>query len=300
MSSLPNLLKSSSRNGKRNGNATDAGAVSPGIEARDTAYLRGRAEFDSVFSDLAKGKRNWQLIAFGAMGVSAVLAIGLTTVATQSRITPYVVEVDKLGRAQAFGPAERLRLTDQRVVTSELAGFIRDIRSVVADPAAQADLVRQAYAFVAESAAPFLNGYFSAPSNDPRLLGRDVTRLVEVSGVLPVPGAAPGTETWKVSWTETTLPRSGGGQPITSAWEGYLTTRTVPPTTADHIAVNPLGLYVTSINWTQLSTPTSISTQQSGTPQAVSPAVSAGAVPGDVKANAGAAPGAPAAAGVTP
>lgn len=251
--SISNVFRHSSRNGKRDPNGTNADrAVSGGSRSPDSPYLRGRAEFDSVFSDLAKGKRNWQLIAFGAMGVSAVLAIGLTTLATQSRITPYVVEVDKLGRAQEFGPAERLNLTDQRVVTSELAGFVRDIRSVVADPAAQADIVRQAYAFVAESAAPFLNAYFSAPANDPRVLGRDVTRLVEVSGVLPVPGAAPGTQTWKVSWTETTLPRAGG-QPTVSAWEGYFTTRTVPPTTADRITVNPLGLYVTSINWTQLA-----------------------------------------------
>ena len=136
--SLANLLMPSSQNGGRDGNRKAGRSVPLGDETRapDTAYLRGRAEFDSVFSDLAKGKRNWQLIAFGAVGVSAVLAIGLTTVATQSRITPYVVEVDKLGRAQSFGPAERLTLTDQRVVTSELAGFVRDIRSVVADPAA--------------------------------------------------------------------------------------------------------------------------------------------------------------------
>lgn len=287
--SLPNLLRRSSRNGKghdaHDHDVHDVVPMSPLASGRlsDAAYLRGRAEFDSVFSDLAKGKRNWQLIAFTAMGVSLVLALGLTTLATQARITPYVVEVDKLGRAQSFGPAERLAVTDQRVVTSELAGFVRDIRSVVADPAAQADLVRHAYAFVAESAAPFLNTYFSTPANDPRLLGRDVTRLVEISGVLPVPGSAPGTQTWKVNWTETTLPRSGGGQPITAAWEGYFTTRTAPPTTADRIAVNPLGLYVTSINWTQLSvatpTPTSADASTGASEAPAASALHAGVTP---------------------
>src|SRR3979409_1904430 len=34
----------------------------------EAAYIRGRAEFASVFGDLAKGKRNWQLAAFGALG----------------------------------------------------------------------------------------------------------------------------------------------------------------------------------------------------------------------------------------
>lgn len=236
-------------------------------------HLRGRAEFDSVFGDLAKGKRNWQLVAFGALGLSGLLAAGLVTLATQSRITPYVVEVDRLGRAQAFGPAELLRLTDQRVVTSQLAAFVRDVRAVVGDQAVQADLVRRAYGYADQGAASFLNAYFTDPANDPRLLGREHTRLVEVTSVLPVPGPGmPGAPaigagqggagvqgrvalpaTWKVSWTETTIPRGLGGAPVVSAWEGYLTTRLAPPTDAERITLNPLGLYVTSVTWTRLS-----------------------------------------------
>jgi type IV secretion system protein VirB5 len=231
-------------------------------------HLRGRAEFDSVFGDLARGKRNWQLVAFGALGVSGLLAGGLVTLATQSRITPYVVEVDRLGRAQAFGPAERLRLTDQRVVTSQLAAFVRDVRAVVGDAAVQADLVRRAYAYADQGAASFLNVYFTDTANDPRLLGREHTRLVEITSVLPVPGppmpgvpasgardqeAARLPATWKVSWTETTIPRGLGGAPVVSAWEGYLTTRLAPPADAERITLNPLGLYVTSVTWTRLS-----------------------------------------------
>jgi type IV secretory pathway TrbF-like protein len=43
----------------------------------DTPYVRGRTEFDSVFGDLAKGKRNWQLIAFASLTVAFVLAGGI-------------------------------------------------------------------------------------------------------------------------------------------------------------------------------------------------------------------------------
>lgn len=225
-----------------------------GIDAR---VLRGRAEFASVFGDLAKGKRNWQLAFFGLLGVTGVLTVGLVTLATQSRITPYVVEVDRLGRAQAFGPAERLRATDQRVVTSQLASFVRDIRTVLGEPASQADLVRRAYAFADQGAAAFLNQYFAAPANDPRMLGKEMTRLVEVTSVLPVPEKSPtgeGTPTaWKVSWLETTLPRGGIATPTIAAWEGYFSTRIASPSTTERITTNPLGLYVTSINWTQLA-----------------------------------------------
>jgi type IV secretion system protein VirB5 len=234
-------------------------------------HLRGRAEFESLFGALARGKRNWQLVAFGSLGVSALLAGGLVTLATRSRITPYVVEVDRLGHAQSFGPAEQLRLTDRRVVSSQIATFVHDLRTIVGDQAAQSDLVRRAYAFADQGAANFLNTYFADASNDPRLLGRDQTRLVEVTGILPVPGASmPGAPhaadvhapsqgatalpaTWKVSWIETVIPRSLGGSSEVSAWEGYVTTRLVPPRDAERIALNPLGLYVTSVTWTRLT-----------------------------------------------
>ena len=221
----------------------------------DLPYLRGRAEFDSVFGDLAKGKRNWQLAAFTALGLAFVMSGGLISVATQSRITPYVIEVDRLGQATAFGPADQVRAVDQRIIVSQLARFVRDIRTVLGDAAGQADLIKRAYAFVDQNASPFLNAYFTAPANDPRILGKDVTRLVEITSVLAVPArTADGSQTWKVSWTESTLPRAGGGTPTESAWEGYFTTRLTPPATLERITLNPLGLYITSINWTELAT----------------------------------------------
>ena len=269
------------------GSPSANGHSSPSVDAAplpvppsDSPYVRGRAEFDSVFGDLAKGKRNWQLIAFGAMAIAAVLALGLVTLATQSRITPYVVEVDRLGRAQAFGPAERLKSTDQRVVTSQLAGFIRDIRTVLADAPAQAELVRRAYAYVDQGAATFLNEYFATPANDPRLLAREMTRLVEVTSVLPIPGGAGATQTWKVSWTETALPRVIGGSPTITAWEGYFATRVVPPSTTERITFNPLGLYVTSINWTQLAERTESADRFGGDAQSSPPtSTTSGGIP---------------------
>lgn len=221
----------------------------------DERVARGQSEFHAMFADLAKGKRNWQLTAFGLLGLTSVLALGLVTLATQSRITPYVVEVDRLGRAQAIAPATRTELTDQRVTTAQLASFIRDIRTVLPDPAAQADLVRRAYAFVDQGAALFLSQYYTSAENDPRVLGRELTRLVEVTSILPVPTAskARGDATWKVSWNETSFPKATGGTPVEAAWEGYLTTRTVAPATVERVTLNPLGLYVTSINWTQIS-----------------------------------------------
>ena len=74
---LPNLLPRSSdaTNGRSSGTtpllATPAVPTNP-----DSVYVQGRAEFASVFGDLAKGKRNWQLAAEKARVVGRCGVIG--------------------------------------------------------------------------------------------------------------------------------------------------------------------------------------------------------------------------------
>ncbi|HXB23575.1 MAG TPA: type IV secretion system protein [Gemmatimonadaceae bacterium] len=212
--------------------------------------LEGRREFEGVFGDLAKGKRNWQLVAFAITAVLGVETIGFVRLALTSRVTPYVVEVDQLGRVRAAAPVERLTHVETRLVIAEIAQFVRDVRTVVPAPAAQADVLARAYAYLDQGGAAFLNAYFSDPHNDPRVIGRTVTRTIDVRSVLPVPKS----NTWRVEWTEVEYPIAGGAVTATP-WEGYLGVRLVPPETADAIARNPLGVYVTSVTWTKTGNP---------------------------------------------
>jgi type IV secretion system protein VirB5 len=188
-------------------------------------------------------------MAFAAMALLGVREVAYQRYAAGSHITPYVVEVDRLGRAQAFGPATPLKATDRRVIIAELATFIRNLRTVTSDGIAQADLSRRAYAFVTPQAAGFLNTYFSTPDHDPRVLAQSVTRHIEIISVLQLPG----TTTWKVQWTETETSLHGGTLGHVTAWEAYLATTVIPPATTETITLNPLGLYITSLTWTQLA-----------------------------------------------
>src|SRR5438045_4774025 len=118
----------------RHANTNGAGVTAPVSAASDPpnpwvdAVERGRREWAGAFGDLAKSRRNWQLVAFSALGIAGVESTGLVALATRAHITPYVVEVDRLGRAQAFAPAERVPAVDQRVITSQIATWVRDIR----------------------------------------------------------------------------------------------------------------------------------------------------------------------------
>ena len=238
--------------------AASRGAVPAGVplgspaeleHPRGNPYLAGRQAFADRYMDLAKGKRNWQLTAFTTLGLLATVTLAYIQLASTARVTPYVVEVDGLGRAKAFGPAEQMEKATARLTASQLALFVRNLRSVYPDPLAQKEMVERAYAFAGETVETWLNTYFAEPEHDPRLLGRRLTRRVEVQSVLAVPSS----KSWKVSWVEVETPRGSEGTERRSAWEAYLTVEEVPPATAAAVEANPLGLYVTAINWTKLS-----------------------------------------------
>ena len=223
-------------------------ALQKGKEKPENRIIAGRREFTNQFAHLAKGKRNWQVAAFASLGLLVVVTLSYIQLASTSRITPYVVEVDALGQARAFGPAEQKLAVDDRLTTHQLSLFIRNIRTVYQDPLAQKDMIVRAYAFADASAQEWLNGYFRDAENDPRLLARRLSRRVEVKSIIRVPES----ESWKVNWIEIETP-NGTNVQRRSAWEGYLTVKQVPPKTAAAIEYNPLGLYITAINWTKVS-----------------------------------------------
>jgi type IV secretion system protein VirB5 len=214
-------------------------------------FLTARNEFANAFSDLAQGKRNWQVIAYALMGLVTLVTIAYVRLAQSARVVPYVVQVDRLGQVVAVGTADELKRPDQRLVASQLAQFVRAIRTVLPAPAAaaEAELLRRGYAFVAPQAAAFLNDYFARPEHDPRVLGTRLTRQVEVASVLRLPHS----DVWRLQWTETERATEPDGSTRTVAWEGYVSVKLVPPSSAEVIQENPLGLSVTSISWTQVA-----------------------------------------------
>ena len=246
-------------------------AVVPDAHRPNAIVENARREFASVFGDLARGKRNWQVVAFALAGVVAVEALVMIGLARAARVVPYVVRVDQLGRVDAVGPANPMRDPDVRTVLP------------LAAVNAQTALLRHGYAFATPEAAGFLNAYLSDPAHDPRVVGLRLTREVQVTSALKVPEATSGrkrtgddgaAQTWRLQWTETDRPTQLGDSTATTAWEGYLTLRVAPPTTAESVQENPLGLFITSIAWTrvgQQAQPVGQSSMIDGPPQATWP-----------------------------
>ena len=229
---------------------------------RNNFVENARREFLSAFGDLARGKRNWQIVAYVLGAILVLQALSILRLAASAHAIPYIVQADRLGSLDAVGPAEPIRDPDARLVASQLADFVRSVRSVLPTVAAtaQADLLRRGYALATPSAAVFLNSYLAEPAHDPRLLGARLTRDVQVMSALRIPDpgdrkSAGGAQTWRLQWLETDRPLDAGDSTQVAAWEGYVTLQIIPPKTAEVIQVNPLGVRITSITWTRVAGP---------------------------------------------
>ncbi len=209
---------------------------------QDSPFLRARLEWNDRFHGMARDKRNWQIVASALLFVNTLLVAALTWLSMQSSVVPYVIEVDEVGQVQAFGPAEQLRRSDERVIRYQLAMILRDLRTVVSDSEAQKELLNRAYAFARGPAVSFLNEHFQ--EHNPFAIARTERIGVEVKSLLRL-----SEDTWQLQWLERS---SGllGRQAQTENWQAVVTVELDPPDDVRRILTNPLGLYVSEISWT--------------------------------------------------
>src|SRR3546814_637019 len=99
-----------------------------------TPYQRAAQVWDDRIGSARVQAKNWRLAFFGCLALSGGLAGGLVWQSARGTITPWVVEVDKLGQAQAIAPADvDYRPTDPQMAF-HLARFIEQVRALPADP----------------------------------------------------------------------------------------------------------------------------------------------------------------------
>ena len=148
----------------------------------ETPFQKAAQVWDERIGSARVQARNWRLIAFANLFLAAGLAGGLVWQAARGTVTPWVVEIDKLGQVHAISPAVAdYRPTDPQIAW-HLARFIENVRSIPADPV----IVRQnwlaAYDFVTDKGAVALNDY--ARANDPFTKVGKVQVAVDISSVI--------------------------------------------------------------------------------------------------------------------
>ena len=207
-----------------------------------TPYQRAAQVWDDRIGSARVQARNWRLAFFGCLALSGGLAAGLIWQSARGTVVPWVVQVDRLGEAQALAPADASYRPSDPQIAFHLARFIEEVRSIPADPIVLRQNWLHAYDFTTDKGALALNDY--ARGNDPFAQVGKVQVAVDVSSVIR---ASP--DSFRVAWTERRY--RDGTLAETTRWSAILTVAVQTPHTADGLRKNPLGLFINAINWSK-------------------------------------------------
>ena len=210
--------------------------------APETPYQKAAQTWDERIGSARVQAKNWRLMAFGCLVLAAGLAGSLVWQAARGTITPWVVEVDRLGQAQAVAPANAFYQPTDPQIAFHLARFIEDVRGLPTDAIVLRQAWLRAYEFTTDRGAAALNDH--ARRNDPFARLGKMQVSVEVSSVIR---ASP--ESFRVAWIERRY--ENGQLAATERWTAILSIVIETPRDADRLRKNPLGVYVSVINWSK-------------------------------------------------
>ena len=207
-----------------------------------TPYQKAAQVWDERIGSARVQAKNWRFASLVSLGLALSLTGIIGWQATQSRIVPYVVEVDSSGAVKNVSPTTDNYVPSDAQISFQLANFIRKVRGVSTDPIIVRQNWLEAYDFTTSQAAGTLSAY--ATSNDPfaevglRSVSVDIESVVRSSD-----------SSFEIRWRETEF-RSGIKQAV-SAHTAMLNVITEPPSDEAALQRNPLGLYVHAINWSR-------------------------------------------------
>jgi type IV secretion system protein VirB5 len=208
----------------------------------ETPYQLAGQVWDERIGSARIQAHNWRLMAFGTLGLTTLLSAALVWQSLQSRVTPYVVEVDNLGEARTTSEAEANYQPTDPQIAWQLGKYIENVRSTSLDPVLMRRAWLSAYDFSTERGARTLGDYARQAKPFARIGERTV--MVQVTSVVRA-----SDRSFQVKWVETAFER--GTVAGTSRWTAILTIVTTPPTSADTLRRNPLGIYVDAIDWSR-------------------------------------------------
>lgn len=221
----------------------------------ETPYQRASQVWDDRIGSARVQAKNWRLTALVALGLCAALSAAYVWRSTQSMVTPYVIELDSSGEVRTVSATVANYEPTDAQIAYQLAGFIKNVRSVSIDPIVVRENWLEAYNYTTDKASLTLNDY--ARDNDPfsdvgkRSVSIDIASIVRSSD-----------DSFDIRWRETTF--TSGVRQRQDTYTAVLSIIIDPPRDEATLHRNPLGVYVHGINWSRdlLSTRTDTGVSQ--------------------------------------
>ena len=208
-------------------------------------FFAGRTEYADRYGHLSKNAAQWRRISLALLICCAACVAAVIYAAGKITVVPYIVQVDEHGYEIALEPVSASRV-DDRLVIAHVGRYVWSLKTVFADPEAQLHLMNFVYSTtpVSTAAEKKYKEYFDA--NNPVEISEGETVSVTVNSVLSLSSG-----TWQAEWTEERY-TIGGDRVNTKSYRGVFTTAVVAPGSMREILLNPLGIFVTDFNFSEI------------------------------------------------
>ena len=208
-------------------------------------YVVARRQWSERYGDYIQQAHHWRMLAVLCGLVSVIALAGMGFIGTRTKVIPYLVEMNKFGEVATGDDKDRPGAVDARILRAYLARFVTDWRSVTVDRQAQKTAIDRVYAMLprASTALGKLNDHFKR--YNPFVMAATGSVNVSITSLLPI-----SERDWQVEWLEVKRDTSGAilGR---ARLKASITVGSTPPTQESLALMNPLGIYITNLNWSQ-------------------------------------------------
>lgn len=212
-------------------------------------YVAGRQEWNERYGSTIQENRVLRIVTGGALLLAVCAIVYALRLAGQATVIPYVIEVDSTGVTRAVGPARQVNFDQARIIDAELEVFVRNWRTVTADSTLQRLFIDKMYSRLSsvDPAVEKMNNYFRTEGNDP--FKRAALSTVTIDP--PIINAVT-NDSYQVTWSETEFDRSGT-EIGKKRFQAVVSIKIVEPTSSAAIQRNPLGIFVSDIDYSEIN-----------------------------------------------
>jgi type IV secretion system protein VirB5 len=214
-------------------------------ETRENPFSAGRREYADRYGHLSDNAAQWRRISGALLVCCVACVLAVIYAAGKVTVVPYIVQVDAHGYEIAVEPVSASKV-DARLVIAHVSRYVWSLKTVFNDPEAQLHLMNFVYSTTPATTAAEKKYQEYYRQNNPVVIGENETISVTVNSVLPM-----NESTWQGEWTEERY-TIGGDEVSAKRYRGIFTTAVITPKTMREIIQNPLGIFITDFNYSEV------------------------------------------------
>lgn len=190
-------------------------------------------KYSDIYAGLAANAMTWRIVSI-ILGTMLLFSfIAFVSVAKNTKVIPYVVQVDQHGYSIPIKPLDHSDI-DNRIIISQIGQFISNARIRVLNKDAQIQFVKLSYRCIGEGSNAYkkLTNYYkeSIPTNAKSAVEIQVQSIVPIS-----------ENVYNAEWRETFI---ADGGPVTKYYKGIFQIEVSPPLQIENLIANPLGIFI--------------------------------------------------------